>query len=194
MEDMEILNIFHDFLAQPFVLAWLIFFCTFILEDPTTLSAALLASYGHIPPMWGFCALLGGIILSDLGLYGLGYGANHFQWAKKIQATKGASALDTMIKNRLITAVLIARCIPGVRITTYMTIGFFKLSFLKYVFAVICASVLWTTILYWSIYAFGQDILDILGPYQWPLLGGLIAVLIFGPKFWGRKKQNDSAA
>jgi membrane protein DedA with SNARE-associated domain len=167
---------------QPWLLCLYIFLFTFVLEDVATVSAALLSSYGHVMPEGAFIALLAGIIIGDLGLYGLGYGASRFKWAQKILERKQIVLIHDWLDQREILAVLAARFIPGARLPTYTAMGFFKLSFPKFVGTVFVASVLWTILLFTAIFHVGEVFVDQLETWRWPVAIFMIGLVILLPR------------
>ena len=193
---MGLFEYLQAYIGHPWVLAFLIFISTFILEDAATLSSALLASYEHLPVLMAYLALLAGILLGDAGLYGLGYLAHHFEWAHKLQQKRKAVALHDWLEHRLFLAVVVARFIPGARLATYTTIGFFELNFVKYMTAVFFASILWTSILFWAIYSYGMAVVDAIGEWRWPIAIGLIVIFFLIPKLFAlfQRKQGHEAA
>lgn len=187
---LELYEYLKEFIGNPLILSLILFFSTFVLEDAATVSAALLSSHHFLPPLMGFSAILLGILIGDVGLYGLGFLANHFAWARKLQEKRKVHAVHDWLQHRLFLAVVAARFIPGARLTTFATIGFFKLSFTKYMAAVLLASVLWSSILFYVVYSYGMAVMDQFGAYRWAIAGGLVFLIFFFPRIMemvGRK-------
>ena len=142
----------------------------------------LLSSYGHIMPQAAYISLLAGIILGDLGLYGLGYGASRFKWAKTILDRKRVAMVQHWLDEREVLAVLAARFVPGARLPTYTAMGFFRLSFYKFVMTVFVASVIWTSFLFAAIYTVGEVFVDQLNDWHWPLAIFMCVLVIVAPR------------
>jgi membrane protein DedA with SNARE-associated domain len=194
MGEMELYETLRAYTDHPVTLLSLIFFTTFILEDAATLASGLLASYGEINPVAALTVLLAGIVIGDSGLFGLGYLANHFKWAKKLQDRQGAHRLHDWLEDRLFLAVVVARFIPGARLTTYSTVGFFQLSFIKFFSAVLLASALWTTLLFGLINLYGMQVVDNLGPWRWILVAIVIALIFIVPRVLFRLSAQEKTA
>lgn len=193
MNELDFMKLADIFADKPFIIYLFIFLFTFVLEDVATASAALLSSYGHIMPELAYLSLLAGIVLGDLGLYGLGYGASHFKWAKRILERKKVTLVNQWLNKREVIAVLGARFIPGARLPTYTAMGFFRLSFMKFIITVFFAGVIWTSILFAAIYAVGEVFVDELEAYRWPIAIFMIALVLALPRiidfFVKRKKE-----
>jgi membrane protein DedA with SNARE-associated domain len=197
MNELDFMKLAELFADKPLIIYLSLFLFTFVLEDVATVSAALLSSYGHIMPEFAYIALLTGIILGDLGLYGLGYGASHMKWAKRLLERKGVKLANQWLDRREIIAVIGARFVPGARLPTYTAMGFFKLSFTKFMVTVFFASVLWTLLLFTAVCAIGEIFVDQLDIYRWPMAIFMLLLILVLPRFVeycaNRKKKYDSA-
>jgi len=182
MAEPEFFDILANYADRPGLMALLIFLFTFILEDAATVSSALLASYGRIPPLVAYVALALGIMTGDAGLYGLGYLARKFTWAEKILHKRGVGMVQSWLNAREIQAIIAARFIPGARLPTYTAMGFFRLSFRKFMWTVFFASLIWTSILFMAIYSFGMAFVEELGHWRWPVALGILIILFAVPR------------
>ena len=182
MNEYDFFQLAEIFSDRPWMICLFIFLFTFVLEDVATVSAALLTAYGHIMPEAAFICLLTGIILGDLGLYGLGYGATRFRWANKLLEHKKVALAHDWLDNREILAVLAARFIPGARLPTYTAMGFFKLSFPKFVATVFIASVIWTSLLFFAILTIGEIFVEHLHAWRWPMAITMLLIVIIAPR------------
>ncbi len=182
MNELDLIALAEVFEGRPWILCAFIFLSTFILEDVATVSAALLSSYGHIMPEAAYVCLLLGIILGDLGLYGLGFAATKTTWSSKLLERKKVALVQNWLSDREIMSILAARFVPGARLPTYTAMGFFKLSFSKFIITVFVASVLWTSILFFAIYTVGEIFIDELEQYRLPVAIIMIALVIIAPK------------
>ena len=180
--DFDLFVLADTFKDSPWMICLAIFLFTFVLEDVATVSAALLASYGYVPPQLAFTCLALGIILGDFGLYGLGYLASKFDWAKKSLENKKVQLANNWLDDRRFLGVVTARFIPGARLPTYTAMGFFRLPFMTFMIAVLVASVLWTLVLFTAIYFVGEIFVDQLNEWKWPIAIIMIVTVIFLPR------------
>ncbi len=96
---------------------------TFILEDAATLLAAVQVAAGGIPLVLALGALYAGIVLGDLGLYGLGKLSAGNAWARRLVPRQRRDLGRQWITGRVIPIVLVSRFVPGLRLPTYTTLA-----------------------------------------------------------------------
>ncbi len=182
MTDFDLISIAEMFNHNPWIICLAIFLFTFVLEDVATVSAALLASYGYVPAQAAFICLAAGIILGDFGLYGLGYLASRYEWAKRVMMNKKVQLANDWLGERKFLGVVTARFIPGARLPTYTAMGFFRFPFMIFFSAVLLASVAWTIILFTSIYFIGEIFVEELHQWKWHVAVIMIIAIVFLPR------------
>ncbi len=138
---------------------------TFILEDAATLLAAMQVASGALSLPLALCSLYAGIVLGDLGLYGLGRLSATHGWAKRLVPQQRRDLGRDWVKGKVIPLVLVSRFVPGLRLPTYTTLGFLHAPFLHFALAAIIATLVWTTGLFFISLA--------PGPADGPLSGHL---------------------
>ena len=118
---------------------------TFVLEDAATLIAAMQVASGALPLPLALGSLYAGIVLGDLGLYGLGrFSASH-RWARRLVPQHRRDLGHSWVRPRVIPLVLVSRFIPGLRLPTYTTLGFLHAPLTHFAFAAIAATLVWTS-------------------------------------------------
>ncbi len=127
---------FEAFLDHKILFPLSIIFSTFISEDPTTIGVGALIGSGKISFVRGFIPLMTGIIIGDLGLYGVGR-----------LIAKGWKKSANIPLNPGLMTLLIARFVPGMRSMTFTAAGVKKFPFKLYALFLIPASVVWTLFL-----------------------------------------------
>jgi membrane protein DedA with SNARE-associated domain len=127
---------FEAFLHHKILFPLAIIFSTFISEDPTTIGVGALIGSGKISFSRGFFPLMTGIIMGDLGLYGVG----------RLIARGWKKSANIPLNPGLMT-LLIARFVPGMRSMTFTAAGVKKFSFKAYALLLIPASIVWTLFL-----------------------------------------------
>jgi membrane protein DedA with SNARE-associated domain len=153
---------------------------TFILEDATTVIASLQTADGLLPAWLALVSLYIGIGIGDLGLFGLGRMAARHRWARRYVTPHHVGRIKGYIDDRLIAAVISTRFLPGARLPTYTACGFLGISFARFAFAVIVATILWTTALFFALLGLGVTVLEGLGPWRWLAALLLIAIMLIG--------------
>ncbi len=189
MTQIEIIELFYSVIDKPFLLAFLIILTTFILEDLATTTAALIAAQTDVHILVPLLSLFAGIVIGDIGLYGLGRYANRYKFLQKFIHSENMERASKMLDKNLILAVLGSRFLPGMRLPTYTAIGMFEISFSKFLGVVIIAVTIWTGILFSLFYMLGSAAEEILGMYKWYALTSLIIILIAGPKVYRYLKK-----
>lgn len=164
---------------------------TFILEDAATVATAVAVQEHHLALGTGLIALYLGIILGDLGLYGLGRVAAGVHrgsaWARKLLPPQRHFAGKSWLERHVLKVVFAARFLPGVRLPTYTTCGFLGASLTRFALAAIGATLIWTTLLFGISVRLGAFLLAHLGPWRWVGTAAFIAVMILGGRLAARR-------
>jgi membrane protein DedA with SNARE-associated domain len=145
------------------VIALALALTTLLLEDLAIAAGVALATQGLISWELSMLAVGGGIALGDLGLYALGLGATRVPWLRRRYIGDRSTWARDQISRRLGTTVLLARVIPGLRLISYTTCGFVRVSLLPFCAWVTLAVVVWTVGLYGLSAAAGQALAHHLG-------------------------------
>ena len=166
-------------LGNALLLALAIIICTFIIEDPTTVTVGMLASAGAIPIGIGLISLYVGIMAGDIGFYLLGRLARTHPRLERYVDHDFIAPLKAWIEERYILTIFIARFIPGARLPTYSASGFFRSSPGTFVVTVITAAFLWATALFFGAYWFNSVTAEWLGWTRWMIILFFLIVLFF---------------
>ena len=156
---------------------------TFILEDATSIATAMAVQDHHLSLTVGLVSLFIGIVVGDLGLYGLGMLAARLQdtseWARRLVPPERRIQGRDWVDNRLIRLVVTARFLPGVRLPAYTTCGFLGANFTRFALSAIGATLIWTGFLFTVSMRVGALLIEHLGAYRWAgVLGFIVAVMI----------------
>jgi membrane protein DedA with SNARE-associated domain len=155
---------------------------TFILEDATSIATAMAVQDHHVSLRVGLVSLFLGIVVGDLGLYGLGMLAAGLHegsvWARRLVPPERRIRGREWVDNRLIRLVFTARFLPGLRLPAYTTCGFLGANFSRFAFAAIGATVLWTGLLFTVSMRVGEFLIDHLGTWRWTGIAGFILAVM----------------
>jgi membrane protein DedA with SNARE-associated domain len=163
------------------VQAAIILLATFILEDAATVFAGVHAQSGNIPVWAALAALYVGIVVGDIGLYGLGALAHRSRIAARLVPPQRMRQGHDWLQGRVFTTVFVSRFIPGARLPTYTACGFLHASLLQFALAAIVATSIWTSLLFGLSWKLGDLLMPYLGAWRWAGLGGLaLVMLLFG--------------
>jgi len=151
---------------------------TFILEDAATVLAATQAAAGAVPIGVALGSLYAGIVLGDLGLYGLGYLSSRIGWLRRILPPRRQDAVRAWLRGRVFRVVFVSRFLPGLRLPTYTTCGFLGADLRQFILAAVIATTIWTSLLFVISLWFGRVLLDHLGAWRWAGAIGFAAFVI----------------
>jgi membrane protein DedA with SNARE-associated domain len=163
---------------SPLLQATAIVVGTFILEDAATVAAAMQAQDGSIPVALALGSLYVGIVLGDLGLYGLGRAAAHVPWIARYLPPQRQETVRAWLDGRVFKVVLISRFLPGLRLPTYTTCGFLGADLRQFVLAALIATTLWTSLLFAVSLKIGHILMDHLGAWRWAGAAGFTVFVI----------------
>ncbi len=155
-----------------------IVFGTFVLEDAATLLAAMQVAAGAVSLPVALAALYAGIVLGDLGLYGLGNLSGKFAWAQNLVPRRRQDIGRNWVSQRVVPIVLVSRFVPGLRLPTYTTLGFLRAPIVKFTLAAIAGTLVWTSGLFFVSLKLGTLMLTYLGIWRWAGLAVFSLLLI----------------
>lgn len=150
-------------LATPWAIALALAATTLLLEDLAIAAGVALATQGLIGWPLSLAAVGGGIAVGDIGLYGLGLAATRVPWLRQRLVGPRTLWARQALGQRLPSAVLLARVIPGLRLVTYTACGLVRVPLLRFCAWVLLAVALWTAGLYALSVAIGQALAQQLG-------------------------------
>jgi membrane protein DedA with SNARE-associated domain len=148
---------------------------TLILEDAATLLAAMQVASGALALPVALGSLYTGIVLGDIGLYGLGRLSVTHPWVQRRLSKRRRDIGHDWAKNHVVRLVLVSRFIPGLRLPTYTTLGFLSAGILRFGLASALATSVWTTGLFFLCLKLGLVMSHYLGIWRW---AGLVVFLI----------------
>ncbi len=163
---------------------------TFVLEDAATVLAAMQAQSGQLQIEVALAALYAGIVLGDLGLYGLGALSARVpmvaRWVPPGRMRQGRAWLD----GRVFRVVFISRFIPGARLPTYTACGFLHANLRRFALAAVVATLVWTSLLFGVSLKVGALLIEHLGAWRWAGAIGFAAVVILVGRTAARMQES----
>lgn len=151
---------------------------TFILEDAATVVGAMQVEDGGLSLWLALLSLYAGIVLGDLGLYGLGRLSARIPWVARQLPPHRQEAVRAWISGRIFKVVLVSRFLPGLRLPTYTTCGFVGADLRQFTLAAVAATACWTSLLFAVSLKLGQFLMDHLGAWRWAGAAGFVAFII----------------
>ncbi len=181
MFGLSVSDVFVFAQQHPGLQVFAIIFATFILEDAATILAGMQAADGSLSIPLALGSLYVGIVLGDLGLYGLGRVAAYVPWVARMLPPARTEMVRAWLRGRVFRVVLVSRFLPGVRLPTYTTCGFLGASLRQFTLATMIATLFWTSALFAVSTRAGQFLMDHFGIWRWAgALGLIVAVILVG--------------
>jgi membrane protein DedA with SNARE-associated domain len=182
---------------SPVVQAAAIILGTFILEDAASIATAIAVQDNHITLRVGLGSLFLGIVVGDLGLYGLGLLAARLHegsnWARRLVPPERRVRGREWVDHRLARLVFTARFLPGMRLPAYTTCGFLGADFGRFALAAIGATLIWTGLLFFLSMRIGALLITHLGAWRWAGAAGLIVAVVAITRVIGRAQSSGKA-
>ncbi|RFD20431.1 hypothetical protein DY926_06130 [Komagataeibacter melaceti] len=178
--------------ASPFVQAMAIIIGTFILEDAATIMTAMQVRTGHVDIMVALVALYIGIIVGDMGLYGMGRLGALWPPARRWITLPGGAREGKWFDRNVFRIVFISRFIPGARLPLYTACGFFHARFGLFCVAAVLATLIWTSLLFAASLQVGQFLIDHLGTWKWAGMAGFVLTIFLISRMVARLHDNET--
>ncbi|MGY6770379.1 DedA family protein [Komagataeibacter sp. NFXK3] len=178
--------------ASPLLQALAIIVGTFILEDAATILTAMQVRTGHVALWVALVALYIGIVVGDMGLYGMGRLAALWPPARRWITLPGGAREGKWFDRNVFRIVFISRFIPGARLPLYTACGFFHARFGLFCIAAIAATLIWTTMLFLVSLQVGQFLIDHLGTWKWAGMGGFVLTILLISRMIARLQGNET--
>ena len=170
--------------------AWLqgtlILLGTFVLEDAATVLAAMDVQVGRVATTVALGALYAGIVLGDLGLYGLGRLAALVPWVRRLIPPDRLSTGTAMLDTHVVKIVFVSRFLPGARLPTYTACGYFGVNFPRFALAAVGATLIWTSLLFSVSLHVGHLIMEHLGTWRWVGVAGFVLTILLAGRLAAR--------
>jgi membrane protein DedA with SNARE-associated domain len=167
---------------SPLFQACAIILGTFILEDAATVAAAMQVEQGALSGELALVSLYAGIVLGDLGLYGLGRLSAMVPFVARWLPPQRQEALKAFLSGRIFQVVLVSRFMPGLRLPTYTTCGFVGADLKRFTLAAIIATGCWTSLLFALSLRVGEVLMDHLGAWRWAGAAGFVVFIMIATR------------
>ena len=167
---------------------------SFVFEDVAIVAGAGLVMQGMLSPVTGFAVVAGGIALGDFGLYAAGRAARRFAWVRRQLDTRMASKLAGALDRNLVSSVLLARILPGLRLPTYTGAGLIRSHFTVFAVTDMLAVLLWTALLMTLGLQVMHRLALWLGLPHWAIIAALALAVVVLPLLFRRGRRSPQQA
>ena len=178
----------HD----PLIQGVLIMLGTFVLEDAATILAAMDVQVGQVTLIVALVALYTGIVLGDIGLYGLGRLAAVTPWARRWAPAERFGHSREWLQRHVVKIVFVSRFLPGARLPTYTACGYFNAGLSRFALAAIGATLIWTTLLFGVSLHLGRFLAEHLGVWRWAGMAGFAITVVVAGRLAARLQSAHS--
>ena len=176
--DLSVTGLLHAAGHNPLVQAGAIILGTFILEDAATVLAAMQVQEGDVSWHVALAALYVGIVLGDIGLYGMGRLAARFPRLRRLVPEQRQAHGRRWLDAHVFRVVFISRFVPGARLPTYTACGFLGASFRRFALAAVLATSIWTSALFVLSMRVGHVLMEHFGAWRWAGAVGFAVVIV----------------
>ncbi len=136
---------------EPHTVALCLLFVAIVSDDLALITGSLLVSTGIIPPELAIPALIIGIFTGDVCLYLVGYSASSLPFLERILPLPQRPGIRQFLEKRRTPMLFFSRFLPGTRMATYISFGYFRLSLTHFMVVIICAGIIWVNLIVWSV-------------------------------------------
>ncbi|MCE2563995.1 DedA family protein [Komagataeibacter sp. FNDCF1] len=178
--------------ASPVMQGLAIIIGTFILEDAATILTAMQVRTGHVALGVALVALYIGIVVGDMGLYGMGRLAALWPPARRWITLPGTVREGHWFDRNVFRIVFISRFVPGARLPLYTACGFFRARFGLFCIAAVLATLIWTSLLFLVSLRVGQFLIDHLGTWKWAGMAGFALTIFLISRMIARLQSNET--
>src|SRR5512145_2622067 len=148
----------------------IVFLATLVHEDSAIVSGAyLMHSHGMTMPV-AMTTLMSGVIVGDLGIYGLGILAARVVPLRRFVLTRITPSRRDWLDRNLMSTLVACRIAPGLLFPTFLTCGFLSVPFRRFAVGVVGTAVLYVPIMLLAVLAIGEDVIERFGPWGWGAL------------------------
>ncbi len=176
----------HEVFNSPVVILILLFLGTFVLEDAAIIAGVMLVHRGAVSADTTFLALLLGIVVGDLLLYGCGFLSGKIKRLQKWRTADIAKRTNLWFHRNALLTIFLVRFAPGLRLPCYLSCGWFFIPLKTFILGVSAAGCLWMTLVFGGLLWGGEPLwnhpvltvwIDKTGFGQWFLLSLLVGIL-----------------
>jgi len=177
----------------PATILLLIIAATFVLEDAATVAVGMLAAHGTVSIELALLGLVLGTIIGDFGLHLIGRWASESRHTRKLRKKRKIAHAEAWLERRQLSALALARFIPGLRLPTFVASGVLKFPLFRTLAVLSVVTLIWTPALFWLSHSI-MVAAETIGLIGWILAGLLLVSALIAPRIAERHFARASAA
>jgi membrane protein DedA with SNARE-associated domain len=164
--------------------SWLAqFFSLLVLPFAHEDLAILLGGYIVVNKIMPFAlvalCIYGGMVASDLALYGIGAGARRLPWLTRLAVDDRVRGFAEPLKRNLFGVVALCRVVPGAVFAIFVACGWTRVPLGRFAVASLVVSALYLPLMLCLVVFFGDALDDRVGSWVWPLLLCILVAIGF---------------
>jgi membrane protein DedA with SNARE-associated domain len=164
--------------SSTLVIAGILFLVPFLHEDIAIIAAALLVAQHRLSYQLAFACIFLGMMARDLLLYGLGTLARHNARARRYLIRPRVRQLGDWLGGKMLWVIFVGRVVPGLMFPTYIAIGWFNLSFKRFLLGTTILSLAYLPVVFGIVYVLGSAAFSRLGNWTWVIVLVPLTVLL----------------
>ncbi|KXF82469.1 DedA family protein [Enterovibrio coralii] len=177
---------------SPVTLFFAVILLSYLLEDLAIVSASVAAAHGVMSVPLALLAIFVGIASGDVGLYALGMWARRWRALRGLLLTKrSVRFIRRKLRSHAFGNLFLIRFIPGLRFVGFCLSGFFRIPLQTFLLSVLCATALWTGVVFTLVYQLGE-IPWVHKHLSWGLIPFVVLLLIAINRIAGNKLKEKA--
>ncbi len=120
-------------------------------------------------------SIYGGMVASDVALYGIGAAARRLPWLKSIAVDGRVRRFSETLKRNVFGLVALCRVVPGVVFVAFIACGWMRVSFARFTIASLLVSAVYLPLMLYLVITFGDALDNHIGVWAWPMVFVAIA-------------------
>jgi membrane protein DedA with SNARE-associated domain len=136
--------------------------------------------------------IYGGMVISDLALYGVGAGARRLPWLARFAVDERVRGFADVLQRNLFGLVALCRLVPGVAFVAFVACGWTRVPLARFAAASFLVSALYLPLMLCIAVFFGDALDNRVGSWTWPLLVAVVMGLgFFRQRVLGLRETSD---
>jgi membrane protein DedA with SNARE-associated domain len=164
--------------SSTLLIGGILFLVPFLHEDIAIIAAALLVAQHRLSYQLAFACIFLGMVARDLLLYGLGTLARHNALARRYLIRPRVQQLGDWLGGKMLWVIFVGRVVPGLMFPTYIAIGWFNLSFKRFLLGTTVLSLAYLPAVFAIVYVLGTAAFSRLGNWTWVIVLVPLTVLL----------------
>lgn len=181
-------------LGNPALLAVLLFFATFVMEEVAIFVAAGLAASGELNTAFALASLIGGMITSDWCLYGVGAMARRHERIARWVSPQKLEQGQILLGRSTLVAGLLARIVPWLLAPVFMASGFLRVGFRRFALVNATIAVVYIPFLFFGAFSLYASLLERLGIWALAVAAAVVVLILWGVRLLARHYLSGTAA